>query len=438
MAKHPPTKPSQLATYVGCNWNLGGPLPGVTYVVTDWKPETVDLRVYGKCRVRELIGPFVRINNGRDWYLAKDFERVDAPRPKLTITSLSAADIQGFRAKCDIRAFQIVGFDEVEPLVSRPAPRPLLREYDRLDDDGKWSIDIETDPFVTVLAKSSQTGLTEYRRFEQRLLDLAAASSNMTCAQVCADYDAAKRASDYADARRYAHTASWWLRNSTYGKFGKLGDRGGRTDGIRIPELFPGDDFSFASTPRLYPFDGFNYLPMSVPYIDPIKEPNDMSIIPPLSVPEAPKPEVTPAAPESASVQMLRKLLEQRQGELEAFTASKESDEKFAVNLEAKLERVREAIAGHGRGIAAAKQAIEEIEVDIALLKGSTASVKVETDPDLNWITWSGGANPVPGLVVEIKPRRGSGKLMAKSDILVWTHTNKSDDIMAYRIVEKS
>lgn len=272
-----------------------------------------------------------------------------------------------------------------------------------------YHFDIEADPFDQVVyLKSSQTGLTAYREYEKRLANRLAQSFGLSYEEMSRDYEATQRSALWSD---------FFARNSTYGKFGYHG-------GAFMPD---------ARTPALVTNAQVNTWPPGV-LINPVKDPNDMSIIPPLDVPEAPKPDVAPAAPESASVQILRKLLEQRQEELQRFTDAKDNDEKFAASLEAKLERVRNDIASHDRGITAAKQAIEEIEVDIALLKGSTASVKVDSNSDLVWITWPGGDCPVnPKMSVHVRRRDGIERFtLAKA--VVWRHAQPpaDSDIVAY------
>lgn len=49
------------------------------------------------------------------------------------------------------------------------------------------------------------------------------------------------------------------------------------------------------------------------------------------------------------------------------------------------------------------------------------------------WQDWSGGENPVPGMVVEVQRRTGM-PLTRSSDYLHWDHTYGDRDIIAWRI----
>lgn len=56
------------------------------------------------------------------------------------------------------------------------------------------------------------------------------------------------------------------------------------------------------------------------------------------------------------------------------------------------------------------------------------------------WTVWFGGANPVPGEIVEYKLRNGEGKVLSRlSDHLHWGHIGalKGSDIIAYRVVKE-
>jgi hypothetical protein len=111
--------------------------------------------------------------------------------------------------------------------------------------------------------------------------------------------------------------------------------------------------------PSLYPATVFNFH----------EEP--MSIIPPLEVPVAPvAPAPEPLPPESASVQMLRKILAERRAEKDSVHQARGADVQFLENLEAKAAKVRSQIEQRDRHIAAARASIEQILMDIEKLGG--------------------------------------------------------------------
>lgn len=122
-------------------------------------------------------------------------------------------------------------------------------------------------------------------------------------------------------------------------------------------------------------------------YVDPVKlpamtfradsfhiySPNEepMSIIPPLEVPAAPvQPAPEPMPPESASVQMLRKLLEERRVELSNVEDLKARDLEEMRDLAEQLADLGKEVEQRDRHIAAAQASIDETLADIAKLGG--------------------------------------------------------------------
>lgn len=129
------------------------------------------------------------------------------------------------------------------------------------------------------------------------------------------------------------------LLNSTYGKFasGRLGET-----------FYPG--VSVYDWTEEYPT------------IDPVKT----ATIPALDVPPAPKePE---AAPESASVQMLRSLLADRVAEKERVEAAVKSRDKQIEDAQRRIDELTKRNDADRRHIGAAVAAIAAVEVDIAKL----------------------------------------------------------------------
>ena len=50
------------------------------------------------------------------------------------------------------------------------------------------------------------------------------------------------------------------------------------------------------------------------------------------------------------------------------------------------------------------------------------------------WIEWSGGENPVPGQMVDVRFRSRGGQLGSPADALFWDHDGALYDITAYRL----
>jgi len=93
--------------------------------------------------------------------------------------------------------------------------------------------------------------------------------------------------------------------------------------------------------------------------------------IPPLDVPQAPaEPEPAVEPPESASVQMLRKLLADRRRELADVKESRTEDLEDIADLEQQLAGLRKDVEQHDRHITAAEIAIAQALADIATLGG--------------------------------------------------------------------
>lgn len=270
--------------------------------------QTVIRRAHGVPRREREI----QLNNGPNWYLARAFE-ASSGSSGTTIT------FSGVTSK-----------DQAEHLAGKSIRDIFFKDYDRFDDyiptkSGKttFTVHIETDPFAII---GGQVYAQPSRRIGKTLMA-------QTYSQVRAEYITAQRSSRLADLV----TA-----NSRYGKFG-IWDRD-------------------ALLSR--PFD-------PSPFIDPIKEPNDMSIIPALEVPPAPvEPTELPPPPESASVQMLRKLLDERRHHLTRAEADKARHQGVVDYYEKQIAQVREMLAKDERLIAAATASIEETLADIAKLGG--------------------------------------------------------------------
>lgn len=96
-----------------------------------------------------------------------------------------------------------------------------------------------------------------------------------------------------------------------------------------------------------------------------------MSIIPPLNVPAAPvEPTPEPLPPESASVQMLRKILDDRRNELKRVDMHRKVDLEEIADLEEQIAGLRKDVETYDRHIAAAHASIDETLADIAKLGG--------------------------------------------------------------------
>lgn len=136
--------------------------------------------------------------------------------------------------------------------------------------------------------------------------------------------------------------------NSAFGRFGRS------IDPLKpIPVLW---DHGEAIMPRMYP-----YWPTP-----PVRE----QVIPALEVPEAPREPEPVVEPESASVQMLRKLLADRRAEL-ATAEQNCADTKVEIEDTKRMLADEEAeLASHERHVAAAKASIEQVLADIKALGG--------------------------------------------------------------------
>jgi len=178
-----------------------------------------------------------------------------------------------------------------------------------------------------------------------------------TYSEARADYIARRRASDHAALMRQMDLFS---RNGVYGRFGSR-------------RFSRNPLFSQACPPSSWQDWGS----ISVTYTNPHEDPEPMSIIPPLEVPAAPtQPVPEPLPPESASVQMLRKLLDERRSNLAAWASNKRDSEDTVAELKAGLARAEDELAETERGIAAATGAIKEILADIAKLGGHPEAVE--------------------------------------------------------------
>lgn len=141
--------------------------------------------------------------------------------------------------------------------------------------------------------------------------------------------------------------------NSTFGKLGHPFATGGCVGAeARIPNLFPGNKFDFR-----------------IDYFGSEKE-SSMSIIPPLEVPAAPVEPEPVVEPESASVQMLRKIVDDRRKQLDAAEATKAHNVDEIEYYKTLIARHEAAVAASDRHIAAAQASIDETLADIAKLGG--------------------------------------------------------------------
>jgi len=93
-----------------------------------------------------------------------------------------------------------------------------------------------------------------------------------------------------------------------------------------------------------------------------------LHVSPKLDVPEAPKSE--PEPPESASVQMLRKLLADRRAELKRAERNRLDYESEVKRLEALLEEGRRSVVRANLRMEAATASIDQVLADIAALGG--------------------------------------------------------------------
>lgn len=146
------------------------------------------------------------------------------------------------------------------------------------------------------------------------------------------------------------------MRNSRYGKFGSL------TPSESMPVLL--DRGEVVLPHNLYPYSTFQHRLQMQGRV--LREP----LIPALEVPEAPTAPEPVVEPESASVQMLRKLLADRHRELEREEAHKAETLETIEGLKAELASEEEDLAQHERHIAAAAASIEQVLADIKALGG--------------------------------------------------------------------
>jgi len=115
-----------------------------------------------------------------------------------------------------------------------------------------------------------------------------------------------------------------------------------------------------------------------IPFLPPgneihLNKESPMSIIPPLEIPTAPQPE--PLRPESASVQMLRKLVEARRTDLQIAIDKKAWREKELAVVEDRANQLRSKIDDDNAKICAADAAIAEALADIEKLGGRPEEV---------------------------------------------------------------
>jgi len=60
------------------------------------------------------------------------------------------------------------------------------------------------------------------------------------------------------------------------------------------------------------------------------------------------------------------------------------------------------------------------------------------TEREDGWVEWSGGPNPVPGAMVDVRLRDGTLGTNCRSHVFAWGHPGSAGDIIAYRVTPSS